>query len=90
MYFVTRVAEVIDNPCDQYLSTQVLPRRYWARIQGFRVCGFQLLSFLGSILGGMLIVDYGYGAAFGLACVSRISSGLIMVLFFGFRLRAQA
>ena len=89
MYFVARVAEVIDNPCDQYLSTQVLPRRYWARIQGFRVCGFHLLSFLGSILGGMLIVDYGYGAAFGLACVSRISSALIMVLFFGFRLREQ-
>ena len=84
MFLVSRAAEVIDNPCDQYFSTQVLPRRYWARIQGFRVCGFQLLCFLGSVLGGMLIVDYGYGVAFGLACASRVSSGLIMALFFGF------
>ena len=85
MFLLTRMGEVVDNPSDQHFSTQVLPRRYWARIQGFRVCGFQLLSFLGSILGGTLILDYGYGAAFGLACASRIASGLIMAAFFGLR-----
>ena len=85
MFLLSRAAEVIDIPCDQYFSTQVLPRRYWARIQGFRVCGFQLLCFIGSLLGGLLIVEYGYGVAFGLACASRVSSGLIMALFFGLR-----
>lgn len=85
MFLLSRMAEVVDNPSDQHFSTQVLPRRYWARIQGFRVCGFQMLNFLGSLLGGMLIINYGYAAAFGLACASRISSGLIMALFFGFR-----
>lgn len=85
MFLLVRIGEVIDNPSDQHFSTQVLPRRYWARIQGLRVCGFQLLNFLGSLLGGTLILDYGYGAAFGLACAARIASGLIMAAFFGLR-----
>jgi len=85
MFLLSRMAEVIDNPSDQHFSTQILPRRYWARIQGFRVCGFQILNFAGSLLGGMLILDYGYWAAFGLACVSRVASGFIMAAFFGFR-----
>ena len=85
MFLLTRIGEVIDNPSDQHFSTQVLPRRYWARIQGLRVCGFQLLNFLGSLLGGLLILGYGYGAAFGLACAARIASGLIMAAFFGLR-----
>jgi MFS family permease len=85
MFLLSRMAEVIDNPSDQHFSTQILPRRYWARIQGFRVCGFQILNFAGSLLGGILILDYGYWAAFGLACVSRVASGFIMAAFFGFR-----
>lgn len=85
MFLLSRMAEVIDNPSDQHFSTQILPRRYWARIQGFRVCGFQILNFAGSLLGGVLILDYGYWAAFGLACVSRVASGFIMAAFFGFR-----
>ena len=85
MFLLTRAAEVIDNPSDQHFSTQILPRRYWARIQGFRVCGFQLFNFAGSVLGGLLILDYGYGAAFGLACIARIASGLIMAGWFGLR-----
>jgi MFS family permease len=85
MFLLSRVAEVIDNPSDQHFSTQILPRRYWARIQGFRVCGFQLCNFAGSVLGGMLILNYGYGAAFGLACAARISSGLIMAAVFGLK-----
>ena len=85
MFLLVRIGEVIDNPSDQHFSTQVLPRRFWARIQGLRVCGFQLLNFLGSLIGGILILDYGYGAVFGLACASRIASGLIMAAFFGLR-----
>lgn len=85
MFLLVRISEVIDNPSDQYFSTQILPRRYWARIQGFRVCGFQLLNFFGSLWGGMLILDYGYAVAFGLACVSRVASGFIMALVFGLR-----
>ena len=85
MFLLVRIGEVIDNPSDQHFSTQVLPRHYWARIQGLRVCGFQLLNFLGSLIGGILILDYGYGAVFGLACASRIASGLIMAAFFGLR-----
>ena len=83
MFLLVRAGEVIDNPSDQNLSTQVLPRRYWARIQGFRVCGFQIFSFAGSILGGVMILDYGYWAAFGLAGAARIASGIIMAAFFG-------
>ncbi len=85
MFLLSRMSEVIDNPSDQHFSTQVLSRRFWARIQGFRVCGFQLFNFAGSLLGGVLILDYGYWAAFGLACLSRIASGLIMAIFFGFK-----
>ena len=85
MFLLVRITEVIDNPSDQHFSTQILPRSYWARIQGFRVCGFQFFNFCGSLLGGMLILDYGYAAVFGLACVSRVASGLIMVLVFGLR-----
>ena len=85
MFLFARIGEVIDNPTDQNFSTRVLPRRYWARVQGFRVCGFQMLSFAGSLYGGMLILEHGYWAAFGLACVSRVSSGLIMAAFFGFK-----
>jgi MFS family permease len=85
MFLLTRAAEVIDNPSDQHFSTQILPRRYWARIQGFRVCGFQLANCAGSFLGGFLILDYGYEATFGLACISRIASGLIMAAYFGLR-----
>ena len=89
MFLLTRAGEVIDNPSDQNFSTRVLPRRYWSRIQGYRVGGFQLLAFLGSLIGGELIVEYGYGVAFGLACVSRISSGFIMAAVFGFGRREQ-
>ncbi len=85
MFLLTRAAEVIDTPSDQHVATQILPRRYWARLQGFRVCGFQLFNFAGSVLGGLLILDYGYGAAFGLACIARIASGLIMAGWFGLR-----
>ena len=85
MFLLARIGEVIDNPSDQHFSTQVLPRRFWARIQGLRVCGFQILSFFGSLIGGTLILDYGYGAVFGLACASRVASGLIMAAFFGLR-----
>ena len=85
MFLLVRATEVIDNPSDQHFTTQILPRRYWARIQGFRVGGFQLFAFAGSLLGGTLIVDYGYVAAFGLACASRILSGLIMAIVFGLR-----
>ena len=38
---------------------------------------------LGSLLGGVLILDYGYAVTFGIACASRIASGLIMAAFFG-------
>ena len=90
MFQLSRLAEVVDNPSDQYFSTQILPRRYWARIQGFRVCGFQIFNFAGSLLGGVLILDYGYWAAFSLACVSRVASGFIMALFFGLRPAGKA
>ena len=83
MFLLVRAGEVIDNPSDQHFSTQVLPRRYWARIQGFRVCGFQIFNFAGSIFGGMLILEHGYWAAFGLAGAARIASGAIMAAFFG-------
>ena len=83
MFLLVRAGEVIDNPSDQHFSTRVLPRRYWARIQGFRVCGFQIFSFAGSILGGMLILEHGYWASFGLAGAARIASGVIMAAFFG-------
>ena len=85
MFILSRMAEVIDNPSDQHFSTQILPRHYWARIQGFRVCGFQIFNFAGSLLGGILILDHGYWAAFGLAGISRIASGFIMAAFFGFK-----
>ena len=85
MFLLVRVGEVIDNPTDQHFTTQILPRRFWARIQGFRVAGFQLMAFVGSLFGGTLIVDYGYAVAFGLACVSRVLSGLILGLVFGLR-----
>ena len=82
-FLISRVSEAIDNPIEQIFSTELLPRSYWAKIQGFRVFGFQILCFLGSILGGFLIVNYGYYAAFGLACLSRIASGFFMVAYFG-------
>ena len=83
MFLLARAGEVIDIPSDQHFTTQVLPRRFWARIQAFRVCGFQLLAFLGSLTGGVLILEYGYALVFGLACASRTVSGLIMVAWFG-------
>ncbi len=83
MFLLARAGEVIDIPSDQHFTTQMLPRRFWARIQAFRVCGFQLLAFLGSLTGGVLILEYGYGLVFGLACASRTVSGLIMVAWFG-------
>lgn len=82
-FLISRAAEVVDNPVDQHFSTQVLPRQYWARIQGFRVCGFQLCNFVGSVLGGVFIIEYGYWAAFGLAGAARVASGLIMASYFG-------
>lgn len=82
-FLISRAAEVLDNPADQHFSTQVIPRRYWARIQGLRVCGFQLCNFFGSVLGGILIMEYGYWAAFGLAGSARIASGFIMAAYFG-------
>ena len=89
MFLLVRATEVVDNPSDQHFTTQILPRRYWARIQGYRVGGFQLFAFAGSLLGGTLIVDYGYVAAFGLACASRILSGLVMGIVFGLRHRKE-
>ena len=82
-FLISRVSEAIDNPIEQIFSTEVLPRSYWSKIQGFRVFGFQILCFSGSVLGGFLIINYGYYAAFGLACLSRIGSGFFMAAYFG-------
>ena len=90
MFLLGRASEVIDIPADQHFTTQVLPRRYWARIQSFRVCGFQLLAFLGSLIGGVLILEYGYALVFGLAGAARAASGLIMVAWFGPRPQGAA
>ena len=90
MFLVGRAGEVIDIPADQHFTTQVLPRRYWARVQSFRVCGFQLLAFLGSLIGGVLILEYGYALVFGLAGAARAASGLIMVAWFGTRPQGPA
>ena len=85
MFLLARAGEVIDIPADQHFTTQVLPRRYWARVQSIRVCGFQLLAFLGSLAGGVLILEHGYLLVFGLAALSRTASGLVMAAWFGMR-----
>ncbi len=85
MFLLARAGEVIDIPADQHFTTQVLPRRYWARVQSIRVCGFQLLAFFGSLIGGVLILEHGYLLVFGLAALSRTASGLVMAAWFGMR-----
>ena len=47
-----------------------------------QVTGFQLLSGLGSVSAGYMVIDYGYWLSFGLAAVALIGSAAVFALTF--------
>lgn len=75
-------AESITTPTEMTFATQVIPRKYWGRIQSVRVAGFQVPSGIASFVAGFLIVKYGYWLTFGLAGVLRFASAVIFVWAF--------
>ncbi|MBT6145907.1 MAG: MFS transporter [Gemmatimonadetes bacterium] len=82
-FLLAGLVEAITMPTEMTYTTQIIPSRYWARMQSLRVTGFQIPSGIASLAAGFLIVEYGYWATFALAGTTRLMSALI--LFFVFK-----
>lgn len=81
-FLVVGVVEAITMPSEMTYATQIIPSRYWARMQSLRVTGFQIPSGLASLAAGFIIVEYGYWATFALGGAMRLASALILLLVF--------
>ena len=83
LVLIGATAEAITTPTEMTYATQVMPRKYWGRIQSVRVAGFQIPSGIASVTAGFLIVKYGYWITFGLSGVLRLTSAFIFLIAFG-------
>lgn len=83
LVLIGATVEAITTPTEMTFATQVMPRKYWARIQSVRVTGFQIPSGIASFVAGFLIVRYGYWITFALAGALRMTSAFIF--YFAFR-----
>ena len=83
LFLIAAIVEAITMPTEMTYATQIVPRRYWARMQSLRVTGFQIPAGFASLAAGFLIVDYGYWATFALAGSMRLLSALILLGVFG-------
>jgi MFS family permease len=83
LFLIAAIVEAITMPTEMTYATQIVPRRYWARMQSLRVTGFQIPAGFASLAAGFLIVDYGYWATFALAGSMRLLSALILLGIFG-------
>ncbi|SVE09634.1 uncharacterized protein METZ01_LOCUS462488 [marine metagenome] len=82
-FLTAAIVEAITTPTEMTYATQIVPSRYWARMQSLRVTGFQIPAGLASLAAGFLIVEYGYWATFALAGALRLVSALILLSVFG-------
>jgi MFS family permease len=80
---IAAVVEAITTPTEMTYATQIMPRRYWGRLQSIRVTGFQIPAGIASVVAGFLIVEHGYWATFALAGAFRLVSALIVLVAFG-------
>ena len=83
LVLIGATVEAITTPTEMTFATQVMPRKYWGRIQSVRVTGFQIPSGIASFTAGFLIVRYGYWITFALAGALRMTSAFIF--YFAFR-----
>lgn len=77
LVLIGATVEAITTPTEMTFATQVMPRKYWGRIQSVRVTGFQIPSGIASFVAGFLIVRYGYWITFALAGGLRLASAFI-------------
>ena len=84
-FLIIAMTEALTVPAEMAFATNTLSRPYWGRMQSGRVTGFQILSALGSVWAGELILSYGYWIPFGLACLARIGSALLFLAVFGYQ-----
>ncbi len=82
LILVSATAEAITTPSEMTFATQVMPRKYWGRIQSVRVTGFQIPSGVASFVAGFLIVTYGYWMTFALSGGLKLTSALIFLAAF--------
>ena len=82
LFLIAAIVEAITTPTEMTYATQIIPSRYWARMQSLRVTGFQIPAGLASLVAGFIIVDYGYGATFAIAGSARLTSALVLLLVF--------
>jgi MFS family permease len=80
---IAAVVEAITTPTEMTYATQIVPRRYWGRLQSIRVTGFQIPAGIASVVAGFLIVEHGYWATFALAGAFRLVSALFVLIAFG-------
>jgi MFS family permease len=85
LFLVSTAVESLTTPTEMTFATNSLSRPYWGRMQSLRVTGFQVLSAIGSIWAGFLIVEHGYWASFALAGLARLCSALVFLFVFGLR-----
>lgn len=81
-FLLAGIVEAVTMPSEMTYATQVIPSRFWARMQSLRVTGFQIPAGIASMTAGFLIVEYGYWATFALAGATRMASALILLLAF--------
>jgi len=82
-FLTSAIVDAITTPTEMTYATQIVPSRFWARLQSLRVTGFQIPAGLASLGAGFVIIEYGYWATFALAGTLRLASALIMQVAFG-------
>lgn len=83
LILIASVVEAITTPTEMTFATQIMPRRYWGRLQSIRVTGLQIPAGIASVVAGFLIVEHGYWATFALAGAFRLVSAIIVLIAFG-------
>jgi MFS family permease len=82
-FLTSAIIEAITTPTEMTYATQIVPSRFWARMQSLRVTGFQIPAGIASLGAGFLIIEYGYWASFALAGILRLASAVILQVAFG-------
>ena len=85
VFAAVAAAEALATPIEITFTTTRVSPTYWARLQSARVTGYQILSGLGSLVAGPLILHWGYGISFALAGACNLASAAIFLAVFGVR-----
>ena len=84
-YLLFCAFENANVPVEMAVATDFVDRRYWGRMQSFKVTSFQLVSAAGSVWAGRAILSAGYALTFRVGALSLLCSAVLIRVGFGRR-----